>query len=145
MKKTFVVGATVAACVLPVFPAQASGGGITCVNGSTTVTYLPIAGYLHQAFHDSFDATGGEHVTGTINPVGVKLTDGTTTRVYSASGALWFGGYLRTDGSFVGTDTGFINILSPTGGVVDRVAAVDHMNFNGSGFTFNWGNCAPPG
>jgi hypothetical protein len=144
MRRTLIVGATVAAVGLVTVPAQASGGGITCTNGTTTVTYLPTGGYLHMAFHDSFDATGGEHVTGTANPVGLTLTDGTTSTVYKASGALWFGGYLRPDGTFVGTDTGFINIIAG-GVVVDRVASVDHVNFNGSGFTFNFGSCAPPG
>jgi hypothetical protein len=144
MRTTLILGVAVGACAFGALPAQAAGGGITCVNGTTTVTYTPTGGYLHQAFHDSFDATGGEHVTGTINPVGVTLTDGTTSTVYKASGALWFGGYLRPDGSFVGTDTGFINIMSG-GRIVDRVASVDHVNFNGSGFTFNFGTCAPPG
>jgi hypothetical protein len=144
MRTTVILGVAVGAWVLGALPAQAAGSGITCLNGTTTVTYTPTGGYLHQTFHDSFDATGGEHVTGTVNAVGVTLTDGTTSTVYKASGALWFGGYMRPDGSFVGTDTGFINIISG-GVIVDRVASVDHVNFNGSGFTFNFGSCAPPG
>lgn len=145
MRKTLVLGATLTTfAALGALPAQASGAGITCTNGTTTVTYVPTGGYLHMAFHDSFDSTGAEHVTGTLNPVGLTLSDGTTQTVYKASGALWFGGYLRPDGSFVATDTGFINIIA-NGVIVDRVASIDHAYLNGGGFSFDFGSCAPPG
>ena len=97
-----------------------------------------------RAFHDSIDAAGGEHVTGTISPTGVTLTDGTSNTVYRLAGASWFGGSFTAAGKFVSTDTAFFNILGPSGGPVAKVAAVEHFSSGGTNFSFNFGQCSEP-
>jgi hypothetical protein len=62
--------------------------------------------------HFSTAANGSEHVTGTIAPTGVTLTDGTTSTVYRLAGAMWFGGNINpSTGQSEFTDTGDFNIL----------------------------------
>jgi hypothetical protein len=121
---------------------DATGATFPC---STGVTYTVLGGSVRSIFHDSTDASGGEHVTGTIAPNGVTLSDGTTSTVYRLSGASWFGGSFNSNGQFVATDTAFFNILGPTGGPVAKVAAVEHMSSGGSNFSFNFGQCQAPG
>jgi len=58
---------------------DATGATFPC---STGVTYTVLGGSVRSIFHDSIDAAGGEHVTGTISPTGVTLSDGTTSTVY---------------------------------------------------------------
>jgi len=120
---------------------DATGATFPC---STGVTYTVLGGSVLSILHDGFDAAGGEHVTGTIAPNGVTLSDGTTSTVYRLSGASWFGGNFNSNGQFVVTDTAFFNILGPTGGVVAKVAAVDHVSSGGSNFSFDFGQCAAP-
>jgi hypothetical protein len=84
-----------------------------------------------------------EHVTGTIAPTGVTLTDGTT--VCQLAGASWFGGNFSTvNGKYEFTDTEFFNIIAPGGGVVAKVAGVEHMGTGGSNFQFSFGQCEAP-
>src|SRR5438034_8131321 len=68
-----------------------TGAVFTCPSTSYTV----LGGIIRSVFHDSFAANGSEHVTGTISPVGVTLTDGTTNTIYRLAGASWFGGNLN--------------------------------------------------
>jgi hypothetical protein len=42
------------------------------------------------------------------------------------------------------TDTEFFNIVDPGGGVVARVAAVEHISSGGANFSFTFGQCEPP-
>ena len=101
-----------------------TGAVFTCPG--TDYTILP-GGTIRSVFHDSFAANGSEHVTGTISPIGVALTDGTTNTVYRLSGASWFGGNLNyVNGKYEFADTEFFNILAPSGGVVAKVAGVEH-------------------
>src|SRR5204862_2992365 len=107
--------------------------------------YTVLGGTIRSVFHDSFGANGSEHVTGTISPIGVTLTDGTTSTVYRLAGASWFGGNVNdVNGKYEFTDTEFFNILGPSGGVVARVAGVEHRSSGGSNFSFSFGQCEAP-
>jgi hypothetical protein len=147
--------AAVAVALAAAGPASAAGSA-----GSTQVTtfdptgavftcpgtnYTVLGGSVRSVFHDSIAANGSEHVTGTIAPTGVTLTDGTTSTVYRLAGATWFGGnFNEVNGKFEFTDTEFFNIIDPSGGVVARVAGVEHMSSGGSNFSFTFGACQPP-
>src|SRR6266536_5938623 len=131
--------AAVACALIVVLPASAAGNA-----GTTQVTtfdptgavftcpgtnYTVLGGRVVSVFHDSLAANGSEHVTGTIAPTGVTLTDGTTSTVYRLAGASWFGGNFNVvNGKYVFTDTEFFNILGPSGVVVAKVAGVEHMS-----------------
>jgi hypothetical protein len=118
-----------------------TGAVFTCPGTNYTV----LGGTVLSVFHDSFAANGSEHVTGTTNPIGVTLTDGTTSAIYRLAGATWFGGnFSEVNGKFEFSDTAFFNILGPTGGVVAKVAGVEHMGSGGSNFSFSFGPCEPP-
>jgi len=135
-------------------PASAAGNA-----GSTQVTtfdptgavftcpgtdYTVLGGVVRSVFHDSIAPNGSEHVTGTISPVGVTLSDGTTSTVYRLAGASWFGGNFNSaNGKGEFADTEFFNIIGP-GGVVARVAGIEHMGTGGSNFTFTFGACQAP-
>jgi hypothetical protein len=147
--------AAVAVSLVVALPAGAAGNG-----GSTQVTtfdptgavftcpgtnFTVLGGTIRFVFHDSFAANGSEHVTGTISPIGVTLTDGTTSTVYRLAGASWFGGnFSVVNGKGEFGDTEFFNILGPSGGAVARVAGVEHMGTGGSNFSFTFGQCEPP-
>jgi len=118
-----------------------TGAVFACPGTDYTVT----GGLIRSVFHDSTAPNGSEHVTGTITTVGVTLTDGTTSTVYRLSGALWYGGNVNsTNGKAEFTDTGFFNILGPSGGVVARVAGVEHAGTGGANFSFTFGACSAP-
>jgi len=118
-----------------------TGAVFTCPGTDYTV----LGGTIRSVFHDSFAANGSEHVTGTISPIGVTLTDGTTDTVYRLAGASWFGGNLDyVNGKYEFADTEFFNILGPSGGVVAKVAGVEHMGSGGSNFSFAFGPCEAP-
>src|SRR5690242_2826719 len=146
--------AAVAVALVVALPASAAGNA-----GTTQVTtfdptgavftcpgtdYTVLGGTIRSVFHDSFGANGSEHVTGTIAPIGVTLTDGTTSTVYRLAGASWFGGNFTASGNFVATDTSFFNILGPSGGTVGRVAAVEHSSSGGTNWSFSFGQCSAP-
>jgi hypothetical protein len=118
-----------------------SGAVFSCSNGTN---YTVTGGTVKSVFHDGLDAAGGEHVTGTITPMGVTLTDGTSKTVYRLAGASWFGGSFNAAGKFVTTDTSFFNILGPSGGPVARVAAVEHFSSGGTNFSITFGACSAP-
>jgi hypothetical protein len=147
--------AAVAVALIVALPANAAGNA-----GSTQVTtfdptgavftcpgtdYTVLGGIVRSVFHDSFGANGSEHVTGTISPIGVTLSDGTTNATYRLAGASWFGGNFNyVNGRYEFGDTEFFNILGPSGGVVARVAGVEHMGSGGSNFSFTFGQCEAP-
>src|SRR6266498_3821136 len=147
--------AAVAVALVVVLPASAAGNAGTTQVATFDPTgavftcpgtdYTVLGGTVVSVFHDSLAANGSEHVTGTIAPTGVTLTDGTTNTGYRLAGASWFGGnFNAVNGKYVFTDTEFFNILGPSGGVVAKVAAVEHMSSGGSNFTFTCGECEPP-
>ena len=145
----------VAVALLVALPASAGGNA-----GTTQVTtfdptgavftcpgtdYTVLGGTVRSVFHDSIAANGSEHVTGTTSPIGVTLTDGTTNAVYRLSGASWYGGnFSVVNGKYEFTDTEFFNILAPSGGVVAKVAGVEHSGSGGSNFSFTFGQCEAP-
>jgi hypothetical protein len=148
------LAATAAALVLAL-PAGAAGNAGTTQISTFDPTgavftcpgtdYTVLGGTVRSIFHDSFGADGSEHVTGTISPIGVTLTDGTTSTIYRLSGASWFGGnFNNVNGKGEFADTQFFNIIAPGGGVVAKVAGVEHMGTGGSNFSFNFGACQPP-
>jgi hypothetical protein len=117
-----------------------TGAQFTCTNDAV---YTITGGTINQVMHFSLDATGQGHVTGTITPVGVSATDGTST--YRIVGADWFGATGTDENNpFVATDTGHFVILSSSGGVVGKVQYVDHISPNGTSFSFDRGNCEEP-
>jgi hypothetical protein len=118
-----------------------TGATFPCTNGTT---YTVTGGTVRSIMHFSTDAAGGGHVTGTISPTGVTLTDGTSNTVYRLAGASWFGGNFSAAGNFVATDTAFFNILGPSGGPVAKVAAVEHSSSDGANWSFNFGQCSTP-
>ena len=146
--------AAMAVALVVAMPAGAAGGGaqvttfdptgatFPCTTGTT---YTVTGGVVRSVFRDSFDAADGEHITGTIAPIGVTLTDGTTSTVYRLSGASWFGGTVNASGNFVATDTGHFNILGPSGGPVAKVQLVEHFSSGGTNFSFDFGQCSLPG
>src|SRR5919108_2038950 len=118
-----------------------TGAVFTCPGTNYTV----LVGKVLSVFHDSIAANGSEHVTGTTSPTGVTLTDGTTSNVYRLAGASWFGGNFNfVNGKYEFSDTEFFNILAPGGGVVAKVAGVEHMGSGGSNFSFAFGQCEAP-
>jgi hypothetical protein len=147
--------ATIAVALVVALPANAAGNA-----GTTQVTtfdptgavftcpdadYTVLGGIVRSVFHDSFAANGSEHVTGTISPIGVTLTDGTSDAIYRLAGASWFGGNFNiVNGKYEFSDTEFFNILGPSGGVVAKVAGVEHMGSGGSNFSFTFGQCEAP-
>jgi hypothetical protein len=90
-------------------------------------------------------ADGSEHVTGTISPIGMTLTDGTTSAIYRLSGATWFGGNVNAaTRKFEFGDTSYFSIIGPTGGLAAKVAAIQHWGSGGSNFSFTFGPCEAP-
>ena len=145
----------VAAALVVALPAGAAGNAGTtqvtrfdptgAVFTCPDATYTVLGGTIVSVFHDSLAGNGSEHVTGTISPIGVTLTDGTTDTAYRLAGASWFGGNLDfVNGKFEFSDTEFFNILGPSGGVVARVAGVEHSGSGGSNFSFAFGACEAP-
>jgi len=154
LRPLLVAVAAIAVALVVALPAGAGNAGSTqvttfdptgatfpCTNGTT---YTVTSGTVRSIFHFSTDASGGGHVTGTISPTGVTLSDGTTDTVYRLAGASWFGGNFDSDGDFVSTDTSFFNILGPSGGAVAKVAAVEHSSSSGANWSLDFGQCSAP-
>jgi len=121
-----------------------TGAVFACQGGDLTVT----GGTVYQVFHINQDARGIEHVTGTITPRQVTLTDD-SGNAYTLSGAAWFGakGPSETD-IVVATDTEHFVIHPASGGVYAKVQAIEHINITPSGkvnvTSFNLGSCQSP-
>jgi hypothetical protein len=147
--------AAVAIALVVALPATAAGNA-----GSTQVAtfdptgavfscpdtnYTVLGGTLRFVFHDSFGANGSEHITGTNTPIGVTLSNGTTSAIYRLAGAEWFGGNFNpATGQFEFTATQFYNVIGPSGGVVAKVAGVGHASSGGANFSFTFGPCQSP-
>src|SRR5919198_160902 len=124
-KMVAILAALAAAAAALVVALPASGAGNA---GTTQVT--------------TFDPTGAVF---TCPGTDYTVLDGTTSTVYRLAGASWFGGnFNNVNGKFEFADTEFFNILAPNGGVVAKVAGVEHMGSGGSNFSFTFGACQPP-
>ena len=122
-----------------------TGAVFACAGG---VSYTVTSGTAVSVFHESTDAAGGNHVTGTIAPTGVKLASSADTLTYRLAGASWFGGNFGSGGG-TATDTEHFQIIGPSGGVVASVSIVSHFTVNAQGvvtveFEKNTGACTPP-
>jgi hypothetical protein len=121
-----------------------AGDVFACQGGDLTIT----SGTVYQVFHSNTDAQGIVHVTGTITPRHVTLTDA-SGNTYTLSGAAWFGGKATPGGDLlVSTDTEHFVIHTASGGVYAKVQAIEHLNVTPSGKvnvkSFNLGSCQPP-
>lgn len=118
----------------------AVGDVFTCQGGDLTVT----SGYITQAIEGSVDGHGVYHVTGTIVPHDVTLTDGTNT--YTISGASWFGSSSTSPDGMptVATETDHFVIHNADGGVYATVQLVEHISPNGTMIDFDLGQCEQP-
>jgi len=115
-----------------------TGDVFSCQGGGLTVT----GGTISQTIEGVVDGQGINHITGSLVPHNVTLTDGTNS--YTITGADWFGGKaLDPDGNLliVSTDTEHFVIRSASGGVYAKVQIVEHHSPNGKSFTFDRGAC----
>jgi len=117
-----------------------TGAVFTCPETDYTV----LGGELRLIFHDSIASDGSEHLAQKHVPIGVTLSGGTTSTIYRLVGANSSAGSIRfVDGRYGFTDATFFNILAPSGGVVARVAGVQHVTSRGD-FAFTFGECETP-
>jgi hypothetical protein len=120
---------------------SAVGDVFTCKSGNLTVT----AGSITINVHGVQDGRKIFHLTGTVVPNGVRLTDG--THHYVLSGAEWFGGKsLDADGNLMiqSTETDHFVIRKASGGLFAKVQLVEHWSAKHHSFTFDRGSCETP-
>lgn len=120
------------------------GAVFTCQGGDLTVT----GGTVYEVFHINQDAQGIFHITGTITPRHVTLTDA-SGNAYTLSGAQWFGFKTTPNNDIlVATDTEHFVIHPASGGVYAKVQVMEHLNITPSGKvnlkSFNLGSCQTP-
>lgn len=123
-----------------------AGAQFTCTDGTT---FTAVSGDAVFLFHESTDAQGGDHVTGTVAPLNVTLTHSSDTLLYHLGGASWFGGNTTAGGAQDFTDTEHFQILGPSGGPVASASIVAHATVNANGtltiaFERDTGTCEPP-
>ena len=123
-----------------------AGAQFTCTDGTT---FTAVSGNAVFLFHESTDARGGDHVTGTVAPSNVTLTHSSDNLLYHLGGASWFGGNTTAGGAQNFTDTEHFRILGPSGGPVGSVSVVAHTTVNANGtltisFERDTGTCLPP-
>jgi hypothetical protein len=123
-----------------------AGAQFTCTDGTT---FTAVSGDAVFLFHESTDAQGGDHVTGTVAPSNVMLTHSSDHLLYHLGGASWFGGNTTAGGAQDFTDTEHFQILGPSGGPVGSVSIVAHATINANGtltisFERDTGTCLPP-
>jgi hypothetical protein len=140
----WLVAPATAATTTTVMKVDVTGAVFTCEGG---VTYTVVSGDAVFLMHESTDANGGTHVTGTVAPGNVILV-GSDGQTYRLAGAAWFGGNFGPSGGNF-TDTEFFSIVAPGGGVVAKVSMVAHFTMNAQGvvtveFEKNRGTCEPP-
>ena len=151
MKRFIVVAAGVASLLLlglssagaaPAmhFTEPAAGEVLDC--GDTT--YTVVSGEIAIVLHEGTSASGNTNFTGTVTPRNVVLQDA-AGNLYSLRGAEWFGATTNANtGGFQATFTGKFQVVSQGGGTVDSVNVVEHITFNGTEFTFDFGTCVAP-
>ncbi len=123
-----------------------AGAQFTCTDGTA---FTAVSGEAVFLFHESTDAQGGDHVTGTVAPVNVTLTHSSDSLLYHLGGASWFGGNTTAGGALNFTDTEHFQILGPSGGPVGSVSIVAHATVNANGtltisLERDTGTCLPP-
>ena len=123
-----------------------AGAQFTCTDGTA---FTAVSGEAVFLFHESTDAQGGDHVTGTVAPVNVTLTHSSDSLLYHLGGASWFGGNTTAGGAQNFTDTEHFQILGPSGVPAGRVSIVAHASVNADGsltisFERDTGTCQPP-
>jgi hypothetical protein len=154
-KVAFLTVAAISGALLVAAPAAASNAGttvhmsidlagsdLTLSCGTTVLT--PTGGTATLVFHDSTDAQGIFHVTGTGTFNRATLQDAAGNR-YSVTGANWFGGSAYdpdADEPIAFTSTDKFVIRTATGGVYGMVNVVEHISPNGNFFSFDFGNCS---
>jgi hypothetical protein len=140
-RRAALVALLLALAALLVAPSTASAapGQVTRVDVTgavfdcTDVTYTVTGGTAMFLIHEGTDTNGGGHVTGTVAPTGVTLTSSADDLTYHLAGASWFGGNFTAGGTSNFIDTEYFNILSPSGGVVARVAVTSVFVVNAQG------------
>jgi hypothetical protein len=116
--------------------------GLTLSCGTTVLT--PTGGTASLVFHESTDAQGIFHLTGTGTVTQGRLQD-TAGNIYSISGANWFGGSTTdpdANEAIVFTSTDKFVIRTATGGVFGMVNVTEHISPSGKFFSFDFGNCS---
>src|SRR2546429_915526 len=154
-KAALVAAAAIGGAFLAAAPALASNAGttvritaplvdagLTLTCGTTVLTAT--GGTAALVYHESTDAQGIFHVTGTGTFNRATLQDAAGNR-YSVTGANWFGGSAYDPDAnepiaFTSTDK-FV-IRTATGGVYGMVNVVEHISPNGKYFAFDFGNCS---
>jgi hypothetical protein len=117
-----------------------SGVGYLVAPGSKPSRQGPLAWGLH----DSTDAHGIFHVTGTGTLNHATLQDA-TRRTYSVSGTRWFGGSahdLDANHPIAFTSTDKFAIRTATGGVFAMVNFIEHISPNRKYIAFDFGYCS---
>jgi len=122
-----------------------TGAQFTCPG----ITYTVVSGDAVFLMHESTDAAGGFHITGTVAPSNVKLTSSSDGLTYHLSVASWFGGNVTAGGSQQFTDTEHFQLLGPSGGPVGTVSIVSHATVLPDGtvvvsFERDTGTCQAP-
>ncbi|HEY3508469.1 MULTISPECIES: hypothetical protein [Kribbella] len=122
-----------------------TGAVFSCTDGSYYTVTSGDALFLN---HESTDANGGFHVTGTVAPRQVTLAFSGDAKTYYLAGASWFGGNFGAGGGEM-TDTEHFQIRAASGGTVDDVSIVTHFTVNANGdvtvsFDKESGTCQPP-
>jgi hypothetical protein len=145
---TALFGAALPASASPgqVVKTPVAGAQFTCTDGTT---FTAVSGDAVFLFHESTDARGGDHVTGTVAPSNVTLTHSSDSLLYHLGGASWFGGNTTAGGAQNFTDTEHFQILGPSGGPVGSVSIVAHATVLANGtvtisFERDTGTCHAP-
>jgi hypothetical protein len=126
---------------MQVFTVDPTGAVFTC----PTANYTVLGGTLRFLVGETVAANGSEHLTSKKLPGDVALSDGTTDTIYRLVGANSAGGSIDVvRGTFEFTDATHFNIVAPGGGVVGKVAGIQHVTSTGEGFSLTFGDCEAP-
>jgi hypothetical protein len=101
-----------------------SGEVFTCASNTYT-----LHGSISLVGHESVDAQGKLHSTGTVTTTGVTATD-TSGKSYAVRGSQWFGFNDAPNGG-VASFTFHLSFIARGQGVVDTVRVQDHVGPNG--------------
>lgn len=127
-------------------PTQVSvtGSVLSCSNG---LAFTVTGGTIAFSIHDSYDATGGEHVTGNLRPNSITAASNTPgdPSVYRIVGDDWFGGSFSVNQQTgVFTSTSELQVLASNGATVANVNNVVHLNRDGTVISHDFGSCTSP-
>jgi hypothetical protein len=122
------------------FTLPAAGSTFACQGGDLVVT----DGTIDITISTTVDGRGVFHITGTVVPHDVVLSDGSGNSLW-LSGAQWFGGKAATPDAepIVSTETDHFVVHQSGGGVYAKVSAVVHVS-PGSEFALDKGQCEQP-